>query len=772
MGRNKKFLFIILFATIFMAIGYATVNNVTLSTSGAATAANNGDVKIKSVVLTDYNKLTNPQNAVVSYTDDSINFDLEFTVTNDDLVNNESFYATFKVVLENDTISDYAFGSTGFTPSVETQSDSRMTAVPEITGAYVGETIPAKTSKEFYITIHMYPTEQGAYSIIGDSEVNTEVDTGGIIAGSIVGNATGNLQGNNTIAGFTISVMNTYKTSKTFTLSTNNSNFIITNSNGGALGNFVVNAEDTEQFNFYIMKNSNATFLSDTHKVSINLVPVDEDPSNAGVVTLLVDANSAAIDTTPPQVSNVTGTLQSTIGTVLVDWEGSDDIAIDYYKIDTYSSNGTFIKTQNTNADETEAYVSNLGDGNYYFVITAYDQGGNTATAQSTAKEFRWTFTVTYHLTNANTTGSNSDTVTYGNDYSVTLSGATGYNSPATVTILMGGNSTNSYSYTTSSGSLNIRNVTGDLDITAKGTANGDNPCFAEGTEILLADGTTKKVEDIGYDDLLAVWNYDTGTLTYEYPLWIENESVSPDKTRVTFEDNSYIDFVRKHSIYNVDLKQFVSIEDPVNFHVGSHTYKLDENNNLVPIAVKSIEKIVGNTKYYMVGSTTYYNVFASRILTTDRNLMISNLYGFEDNAKWPEFKNYIVNNPDNWVSYEDIKDVLPYYLYDGFRVRELGFLINTGQVTLEEFKYYITSLITNVNMVKSPIKIDGDRYWMVTTSLDDVTDENKENFLVKEGSTIKLPQTDKRWYSTAENVYYNSEDYVEVWHGMHFIEK
>ena len=56
-------------------------------------------------------------------------------------------------------------------------------------------------------------------------------------------------------------------------------------------------------------------------------------------------------------------------------------------------------------------------------------------------------------------------------------------------------------------------------------------------------------------------------------------------------------------------------------------------------------------------------------------------------------------------------------------------------------------------------------RYWMVTTSDDVVT--NKEDYLVKEGDYYKLPKG--RWYSTSENKEYTGETKVQVWTGMHF---
>ena len=45
--------------------------------------------------------------------------------------------------------------------------------------------------------------------------------------------------------------------------------------------------------------------------------------------------------------------------------------------------------------------------------------------------------------------------------------------------------------------------------------------CLAEGTEITLADRTTKKIEDITYEDELLVWDFDNGSFATA-KLWKE----------------------------------------------------------------------------------------------------------------------------------------------------------------------------------------------------------------------------------------------------------
>ena len=121
-----------------------------------------------------------------------------------------------------------------------------------------------------------------------------------------------------------------------------------------------------------------------------------------------------------------------------------------------------------------------------------------------------------------------------------------------------------------------------------------------------------------------------------------------------------------------------------------------------------AIKKVKKDVKYYFIGSTTYFNIIANNLLTSDHSTLISNLYGFEENAKWPTEKNLIVSNSENITPYNQLNSVLPYYLYKGFRAGEVGYLIKNKLITIEEFKNYITGFITFDGAIKLPPTINN----------------------------------------------------------------
>ena len=77
--------------------------------------------------------------------------------------------------------------------------------------------------------------------------------------------------------------------------------------------------------------------------------------------------------------------------------------------------------------------------------------------------------------------------------------------------------------------------------------------------------------------------------------------------------------------------------------------------------------------------------------------------------------------------------------------------------------------------MLLEPDKdIFGNRVWMVSNSDDIISEINKENYLMKEGSYYTLPSPINSkgflyWYNTGDGKRYNIGDNVQIWHGTYF---
>lgn len=198
---------------------------------------------------------------------------------------------------------------------------------------------------------------------------------------------------------------------------------------------------------------------------------------------------------------------------------------------------------------------------------------------------------------------------------------------------------TSGYLYFSTSASYgNITSVTGGVTIvndytvkvTGDGTVSANYSCMIEGTQITLADGTTKAIEDITYDDELLVWNFYAGRFDKAKPTWIKVAEVAPKYNLVKFSNGAEVGFVGAggekgyHRIFNKEAGAFTYTGNFKETPNGTTTFAQDGTFPTV-ISQEVVEKSV---KFYNVITDKHYNLFANGILTSCK---LSNKYRIED---------------------------------------------------------------------------------------------------------------------------------------------
>ncbi len=774
--------FLVVLIIIFMSTGFALYNQ-NLSFSGDLTLKKQGKLEIVSATI-----LTSECNNLSSYTEPSVDeLNLTFNVSG----SSENYEAVYLVEVKNDTVYDYVFTGFPFNINSDTTDASISTVISDSsTGNEVnsGEILSPGESKIFKVKISVNSTNlENVIEISGNA--NYSFDNSGNIIASI-DPKTGNIQGENTIACFTVSVINTYAYDRKFNLRSSNDGVVLVNNSGRSLGTFSVPANSTQEYEMCTMASVNSSFLSYETTTIITLSSPGINSVNVGELTLAVDKDIIASDKEIPEVGNVKISIpenDTVEGDAVISWDriDSDGSSITNYYIILYNSDTGESNTYQTKSALTTYSLSNMSEGNYYAKVYGVDEAGNigesycdSATtdngycSMSSTTSLKWKYTITYSLSNLKhddvTTTTTTAMVNHSFTTTLQLNTTSSYYSlPSSVTISMNDTTLSSdsdYTYNSSTGVIVINKITGDVTIRAY-AAGG---CLIEGTKVLLYDGTAKNIEDVGYDDLLLVWNYETGAYTYEYPIWIEKENKTSNYKKITFSDGTILKVFGEHGVFLKDLNRYVSVNDTENFKVGVYVAKIDDDYNISYVKVENIEIVYEDVKYYHVVSTRYYNIFANDILTTDGMVILSNLYGFEGNIKWKDRTNKL----NDLYTYDDFKDIMPYYMFKGLRVEEGKVLSN--YLSLSDLRRYLLVNQLNDNMLLQPIKnSSGERLWMVSTSDDDLSDKKK--YLNVEGSYYKLKEpinkvNFKYWYNTADSKIYYPNDIIEITNSMHFI--
>ena len=147
-------------------------------------------------------------------------------------------------------------------------------------------------------------------------------------------------------------------------------------------------------------------------------------------------------------------------------------------------------------------------------------------------------------------------------------------------------------------------------------------PCLVEGTQVTMADGTHKAIEDIQHGELVRVWNFDLGEFSEAQPLWIKVAEETTGHDVYTFSDGTKLRTVGHH-VFNKEAGAFTKLkyaETPV----GTTTF----NERGEEVTLLSKERVDKTTRYYNVWTQYHLNLFADGILTSNR---FNNIYPIVD---------------------------------------------------------------------------------------------------------------------------------------------
>lgn len=491
----------------FISVGYA-IYNQRLDVNGTAKVQPQGTIAITNVELV--SSINVPEGVNPTFTDNSIDFDLTFQKQAGSTQNN--YQAVYSVTITNETFYDFDF-NINFEPTVYNSNnqpvDPQYLSVT-YNGISLGDQIPAGDEVTFDVVFNFNPPNDDTYTLSGDLETDLTEEPHGSLLGSIPSNLILDLRESlgNDIDSFTLTVINSYQSARTFTInSADSSHFRITNSSGNDYGSVTIAGGDTQTYTVYVKRVNNAVFASDTFTNGIYLSYPENSYVDCGSLTILVDEDEIE-DTTPPVISNVTvtqnnatsdNTSNNSVGSVTVTWNGDDPESgvKKYYVVATVNNNSTTYETTNNTQSIT---IDNLVDGTYVFKVYGENNHGykasdtdinNATTSQgycsaSTSSNLDWHYTVTQsgnYMQALTVTAVNR-----GYNYQVTLrananTNQYNYTLPNTITVRMNGTtlstgtSSGQYTYSNSSGAVVVYGVTGDIAITANATRSNAGGC-------------------------------------------------------------------------------------------------------------------------------------------------------------------------------------------------------------------------------------------------------------------------------------------------------
>ena len=213
--------------------------------------------------------------------------------------------------------------------------------------------------------------------------------------------------------------------------------------------------------------------------------------------------------------------------------------------------------------------------------------------------------------------------------------------------------------------------------------------CIAEGTLITLADGSQKAVEDLTGDEMLLVWDLYTGTFGSAPILCIDSDPVGHYQViQLSFSDGTAVDVISEHGFFDVDLNQYVYLDEYAAEYIGHAFWKQGENGmtavTLVDVEISTEVTVAyspvtyGHLCYYVNGMLSMPGGIGGlfNIFEIDAETM-----KYDAEAMAADIEQY------GLYTYEELNALVPVpeVMFDAVNGQYLKVAVGKGIVTLEQ---------------------------------------------------------------------------------------
>ena len=315
--------------------------------------------------------------------------------------------------------------------------------------------------------------------------------------------------------------------------------------------------------------------------------------------------------------------------------------------------------------------------GNTYVVGSGIEM---TSDITLYAKYKIMTYTVAYELNcNDGTINKTTDTVNYKGSVSLPTPSRSGYT-------FKGWSESSSASSGTTGTWSNIRKDT-TLYATWQQNSSG---CIAAGTLITLADGTYKKVEDLTGDELLLVFNHETGTYDYANIIFIDNDGWNDYRIlNLVFSDGTTVKVIYSHGFFDLDLNKYVYIDfDNVSQYINHRFHKgtFDGSNyNSEVITLVDAYETIEYTGCYSPVTVYHLNYYTNDLVSMPAGIEgLFNIFEYDENMKYDEQLRQQDIEKYGLYTYENFEAYLPEEIYNLFPAPYFKVSVGKGYITFE----------------------------------------------------------------------------------------
>jgi len=251
---------------------------------------------------------------------------------------------------------------------------------------------------------------------------------------------------------------------------------------------------------------------------------------------------------------------------------------------------------------------------------------------------------------------------------------------PTESTLTVGGKTVSQYSAT---GYPIVWFPVSNGTIITENTTINTSSCILSGTQVTLADGTSKVIDDVTTEDELMTFNFYEGKLDHNYPMFVmKHENVLSGVITVTLDNGTVLEMCDWQQFFDMDEKNYFDIDTANYKDVIGKNIMFIENGTVSTANISSATMEVRTCTSYEIFTEYNKNFIANGILTVEPETYLQGVYTIGDDLKIDKEQYEKDVSTYGRYTYEEFAEIMTKYEFDVMNIADKKIATGKGIVS------------------------------------------------------------------------------------------
>ena len=213
-----------------------------------------------------------------------------------------------------------------------------------------------------------------------------------------------------------------------------------------------------------------------------------------------------------------------------------------------------------------------------------------------------------------------------------------------------------------------------------------DDSCLAPGTLITLADGTQKAVEDLTGEEMLLVWDMETGTFGSAPIMFVDSELTGHyEVITLTFSDDTAVEVISEHGFWDADLNEYVYLDENAEDYIG-HSFLKESGDSMTEVVLTDVDISTEITEAYSPVTYGHLCYYVNGMLSMPGGIDgLFNIFDVDPDTLTIDEESYAADIAEYGLyTYEEFSEIFPVSedVFEAFNGKYLKVAIGKGLIT------------------------------------------------------------------------------------------